>query len=725
MGCVEKILLPLCLASVASFAIPAINRLIPSEQPDGSVVYIRKVGNEHFHYTMTEDSLMVVKDKQGYWNYADENGKSTGRRSHSIDRRDKAELEFLKNRHSKQIRENFESRGWRKVRARMDSLNATSSSSNGVMRAWGFQSSSSVAAGSGPTRPTYDKSLTMGEIRGIVVLVQFSDVKFKASDAKEEYSNYLNQEGYDKFSMAGSVKDFFIANSYGKFTPTFDVVGPITLPKTRDYYGSASTGFYGGGLEDRAPEALSSALDTLIAQNYDFTPYDNNQDGVVDFVYMVYAGIGAADTDYDNAIWPHSYTLSKKVRGTKGTLYTSRYACSNEINGTAYSFNRNTTTMDGIGTFCHEFSHVLGLMDHYNTNDGGVNPVTPYEWDLMDAGSYNCKMRGNVYNTACSPAYMSAFERFSLGWLTPREIGASDTTARLMPLSDGDAYILPTNDNNEYYMIEFRPQEGFDEGLPYHGMLVWHIKYDKRTWANNQVNVASTLGVDLVEADGKPGAYSMNADAFPGPKKVTSISSFKSLNGMDLGLDIQNITENVSEGYVEFKAGGSHKGPEPASSSSEESSSSAESSSAVSSAAESSSSAVSSSSAASSSSVNSSASVASSNSVESSSSAVESSSSKRPVWWESSSSTMNLGTSVAPEVALKVSITDKLVSFKTDVSGRKTLRLFDVNGVLLVSRNFDTGETTILLNSKQGAGVAVAALYADGKRVISRKIQIR
>lgn len=708
MGCVKKIFFLACLATGICFAVPAINRLIPSEQPDGSVIYIRKVGNEHFHYTMTEDSLMIVKDKHGYWNYADENGKSTGKRTHRMDKRDKAELDFLKSRHSKKIRENFESRGWNRVRTRMDSLKAqSSSSSDKVMRAWGFQSSSSVASGTGPTRPPFDKSLTTGEIRGIVILVEFSDVRFKASDANAEYTDYLNKEGYNKFSMAGSVRDFFIKNSSGVFTPTFDVVGPITLPKTRDYYGGSSTGFYGGGLEDRAPEALGAALDSLNAKNYDFSPYDNDHDGVVDFVYMVYAGIGAADTDYDNAIWPHSYSISKKVRGgSKGTLYTSRYACSNEINGSAYSFNRNTNTMDGIGTFCHEFSHVLGLMDHYNTNNGGVNPVTPYEWDLMDAGSYNCAIQGYNYNTACSPANLSAFERFSLGWLTPREIGSSDTVAILKSISENDAYILPTSDNNEYYMLEYRLQEDFDRGLPGHGMLIWHIKYDKRAWSNNLVNTGNPLGVDLVEADGKAGPYTISSDAFPG-KGVYSYDGFKSWKGDDLGLSISEIKEHQNDGYVEFLASGTHKGPEPVSSSSEESSSS------LSSSLESSSSTVLSSSAESYHSLNFSSAAESSASLASSSS------------FEISSSTLNLGRVAAPAVSMNISVVNKVVSLKTDASGHKLLRLFDANGLLLASNDFDADEMSVSLNAKQGTAVVLAVLYVNGHPAISRKIQIR
>ena len=64
------------VGSVSAWAISATPFPIKSVQPDGSVLQIRKIGNEHFNYTVTdEDSVLIVRDTTGYWHYADEHGK--------------------------------------------------------------------------------------------------------------------------------------------------------------------------------------------------------------------------------------------------------------------------------------------------------------------------------------------------------------------------------------------------------------------------------------------------------------------------------------------------------------------------------------------------------------------------------------------------------------------------------------------------------------------------
>jgi len=715
----KNLLLSSLVGSVSTWAIQATPFLINSTQPDGSVVQIRKVGNEHFNYTLTgEDSILVVRDADGYWNYADEQGKKTGMRVHAKSKRGKKELNFLKNRDSRQILEKFHKKHREKREKEQSDLMMLQSSADAPMKAnewggwgdWGGGTTTQTTNTDWPTRPALNSVKKEGEVRGLVILVQFSDVKFKRDNANEEYSNFLNKEGYSDYSMSGSVRDFFINNSMGKYRPTFDVAGPITLKKTRDDYGSNVNP---NNIAAGAVNAISEAMDSLVARNMDFSPYDSDDDKVVDFVYMIYAGVGSADTDVGNAIWPHSYNVPKRLTRN---MSMNRYACSPEIDGQSYMINRNTTALNGIGTFCHEFSHVLGLQDHYDVNVNDTRQktrYTPSQWDLMDAGSYNCP-QNKYYTTSCSPANLSAFERYSLGWLEPRRLEVSDTTFVLNAIQENDGLVLTSKNDNEYYFVDFRLKEDFDIGLPNKGMLIWHINYDRRAWANNMVNTADPMRVDLIEADGDANSRTMANDAFPTNRGVNSFNGFVTWSGDSLGLEIYDI--KIVDSTVTFKTRGKRVSPDAGKSSSSK--------------AVSSSSVAVSSSSVSSSSVQppSSSSVApSSSSVAPSSSSVApvvSSSSTVFVSKESSSSSDLVSIRTYVTSSVRLSVTDGVLAVNANVDGQKKIHLFDVNGTLLLDKTFDGNFCEIQLKNLGGKSFVVGTLESGGRLLKSFKLRL-
>jgi M6 family metalloprotease-like protein len=722
------------VGAASTWAIQATPFLINSTQPDGSVVQIRKVGNEHFNYTLTgEDSVLIVRDSSGYWNYADEHGKKTGIRVHAKSKRGQKEKNFLKNHDSRQILEKFHQNHRKKREKELENqpLMLQSSADAPQMAnewgGWGGGTTTQITNTDWPTRPALNSVKKEGDVRGLVILVQFSDVKFKRDNANEEYTDYLNKEGYSNYYMSGSVRDFFIENSMGKYRPTFDVAGPITLKKTRNEYGSlvSQTNIAAG-----AVNAISEAMDSLVARNMDFSPYDSDGDGTVDFVYMIYAGVGSADTDVQAAIWPHSYNVRKRLTRN---MYMNRYACSPEIDGQSYMINRNTTALNGIGTFCHEFSHVLGLQDHYdvNVNDTRVKTrYTPGQWDLMDAGSYNCP-QNRSYTTSCSPANLSAFERFSLGWLEPRRLEISDTTFVLNTILENDGLVLTTKNDNEYYFVDFRLQKGFDIGLPNKGMLIWHINYDRYAWMNNAVNVSDPMRVDLVEADGeaKGTPNSIANDAFPTNRGVNSFNGFVTWSGDSLGLEIYDIT--IVDSVVTFKTRGKRVSPDAGKSSSSvaSSSSKAVSSSSVPKSSSSSSIVVSSSSVQSSSSAPLSSSIAvvpSSSSVALSSTSVffekSSSSAASVVELSSSSETMSVKTSVAAPV--RFAVNNGMLTVNANFDGNKTVHLFDVNGTLLLKKTFDGHSCEIRLKNIRGKSFVVGTLESGGRLLKSFKLRL-
>ena len=713
-----KFLFTGCLVCSSSvWAVNAAPFVINSTQPDGSVVQIRKVGNARFNYTLTaEDSVLVVRDSNGYWNYADEHGKKTGMRVHARSKRGSKENNFLKKRDSRQILEKFRENRMKRLREQQSEETSSSimfQSSAGAPRkanAWGGRGTQTT---NWPTRPAFKSVKREGNVRGLVILVQFSDVKFKRDNAEQEYLDFLNKEGYSNYNMKGSVRDFFIANSSGKFRPTFDVAGPITLSGKRDSYGEEMSV---GEVPVGAMNAISEAMDSLIARNVDFSPYDSDGDNVVDFVYMIYAGVGAADTEVSTAIWPHSYQVNKRL--TKNMSMYS-YACSSEIDGQAYKFRKNTDVIGGIGTFCHEFCHVLGLVDHYDVyaDYKTEKQYTPIHWDLMDSGSYNCPQNKD-WSLSCSPANLSAFERYSLGWLEPRRLEISDTTFVLKKIQENDGIVLTSKNDNEYYFVDFRQKEDFDVGLPNKGLLIWHIAYDRTAWARNLINISDPMRLDLIEADGVADLNTEMYDAFP-TKRVNSFNGFVTWAGDSLGLEIYDI--QLVDDYVTFKTRGNRVSPDAGSSSSTKASSSSK-------AVSSSSQKVSSSSVAASSSSKTTSSSSSSVKRSSSSSKKTSSSSGTDIDNPGSNSSSSVKTLISARMyatsKVRFSMIDGTLEVNAKFAGRKTLNLFDANGTLLKTQSFSGESCKIYMDALRGKAFVVATLESEGRLIKTYKVRM-
>ena len=302
---------------------------------------------------------------------------------------------------------------------------------------------------------------TQGDIKSIVILVQYKDVSFTVKNPTEYYKNMLNQEGFDQYGGVGSARDFFVENSAGQFRPQFDVYGPITTQYKRSYYGAQV-----GNRHDSNPSAMVLEACKQLDATVDFSQYDLDGDGMIDNIYVIYAGQGQATYGGSDTVWPHSATISN------GPVYdgvrVGRYATSNE-----WEYQRP----DGIGTFVHEFSHVMGLPDLYST--AYANSVTPGAWSTMDQGPYN--------GDGCRPAYYTAFERNALGWIDLKVLD-SPSNVTLPDISNNEAYIIPTMIDTEFFLLENRQQRGWDTDVPGHGLLVWHIDFDKTVFNLNNVN---------------------------------------------------------------------------------------------------------------------------------------------------------------------------------------------------------------------------------------------
>lgn len=348
-----------------------------------------------------------------------------------------------------------------------------------------------------------------GSPKSIVILVNFTDVKFTYK--VEDFQDMLNTSGYKKNDGIGSARDYFIACSDSIFSPIFDCYGPVTLSRDQAYYGKN----VGGNNSANADQMVTEACQLVEEMGIDLAQYDTNNDGRLDNVFIYYAGHNEAEHGGDNTIWPHRHVVNSPIKVSGKTIYD--YACTSELRGST------GTSMCGIGTFCHEFGHVLGLPDYYDTDDKDGSQYTIGDWDIMCSGSYN----GN----GKTPPTYTAGERFQLGWLVPTQLkkpgqyllNPLSTSNEAFLIASGEHSLTWNNNQGEYWLLENRQNVGWDaalSSLPATGMLIWHIDYDASAWATNTPNNKQPLRYDIEEAGGNKG-YSAASDPYPGSNNIT------------------------------------------------------------------------------------------------------------------------------------------------------------------------------------------------------------
>ena len=196
----------------------------------------------------------------------------------------------------------------------------------------------------------------IGNRRQLVVMASFQDQDFlEDHDATlQTWNKVFNAENYAEGKYAGSVHDYFLAQSYGQFNLTFDLVF-VELPDGLRKYRSTSSH------DEYSQYMVDDIVDMLQTQNIDWSLYDWDGDAFVDQLLIIYAGKGMNAGGGNNTIWPHQWELSSagislQLDGKK----IDRYACGSELNGSG--------NLDGLGTICHEFGHAMGLPDFYDTD---------------------------------------------------------------------------------------------------------------------------------------------------------------------------------------------------------------------------------------------------------------------------------------------------------------------------------------------------------------------
>ncbi|MDO4191131.1 MAG: M6 family metalloprotease domain-containing protein [Bacteroidales bacterium] len=480
----KKVILTVLLLAplffVQSYAAPAYPHPITVTQPDGQTLTIRIHGDEFYSYVTTTDGYLLKQNQTGAYEYAflDAANKieSTGVIAH--DNRTSIEVTALESIKSNQM-----------IPAIAKQLHTQATNQNG------------------PNRLTPNP--LRGSAHGLVILVNFSDVQFTIQNPQQAFSKMLNEQGYSANGGTGSAADYYTASSDSLFTPIFDVYGPYTVSQTMAYYGAPK-----GSSNDSEVRQMITEACNLANDDVDFSIYDTDNDGKVDNVFVYYAGHNQAEGGSSNSIWPHRSTLMSPTYLQLDGKYIYDYATTSELKGASGS------TMCGIGTFCHEFSHVLGLPDLYDTDYSSSPNIGT--WDIMCSGNYN--------NGGCTPPVYSAYERFFLSYLTP-ELLSEPRPCQLEPLETSNkAYLIaPNNQHNlsgtapnpqQFFMVENRQPLGWDVvGLPGSGLLITRIDYNSAAWNNNSVNdVDDHQRVTIMEAYSN--GYADGGDTYPGTHNV-------------------------------------------------------------------------------------------------------------------------------------------------------------------------------------------------------------
>lgn len=514
-----------------ALGVPAYPYPVSIKQPDGTSLTVVLKGDEFHHYFTTEDGYLIAKDKNGVFNYArkGEHGRkiTTRVKANNISTRLPQERNFIKT-----LERNPDFSKERLI-ARQKRAPAVKSSAG-----------------------TFARFPRTGSPRSLVILVNFSNLSFITPDPQVAFTNLLNEEGYSLNGATGSARDYFRDNSMGAFTPIFDVVGPYTLPKPYEFYGKNDL----DGYDENPVQMIIDACKAAHDDGIDFSIYDTENDGLIDNVFVYYAGHNEAENYEENTIWPHRWEVMPGINynGTEESITFDGkrimdYACTSELRG------KSGTEMAGIGTFTHEFGHVIGLVDMYPTD--GAEHHTLSKWDIMDDGVY--------LNEGRTPPSYNSFERFSLGYLKPIVLNEPLEVEELIHLAESNTAYLITNtsnfrlypqNTNEYFLLENRQQTGWDAFLPGHGLIAYRINYDATDWEyNSPNNEPDKMGVEIIPADNIRSIGTLAGDPYPGTSK-NNILIPKSRDGNYWETQpVLGITEKDS--IISFKYKGGHLSP--------------------------------------------------------------------------------------------------------------------------------------------------------------------
>ena len=529
----------LMLFVVAATAQPLEPRPMTYKQSDGTKVtaYLHSNCHSNVKFYTTLDGIALVKNSNGDLCYAIQEGthlKASERLAHNADMRQADELLFLSTNH-------INLQGASKIVRNRGKLGPKAQNN---LNEYGLGTYGQSGGGS---------VNSIGEWTMPIIMVEFSDLTFQESTTEEVLQNRYNMTGYTSSDgSVGSSRDYFTDQSRGMFQPNFPVVAKVKLNKSYRYYGKDE----GDNKDVNLNYFVSDALAAAVKQGVNLSDYV--QDGAIPCVIFIYAGCGQATASYeedsDDFLWPCQFEYSKYVGPYNGCTINACFI-GNEIEyNNNYSRNGSgdivatrvgNPRLAGIGTFCHEFGHALGLPDFYCTNYSHSKDPMGY-WDIMDRGCY--------LNNGYAPIGHTAYERNFLGWLPLRELQYEESVVLNSPFAEnGESAVLIKNNLNpkEYYIFENRQAGKWYPTNMSGGMLGIHVDYNAASWARNELNNdANHLRMQVVHPVG--GETNYKDYLYPGTYSITEIggTDLQAFTGGTLNKPIYKIA--VKKGEVTF-----------------------------------------------------------------------------------------------------------------------------------------------------------------------------
>ncbi len=498
---------------VPAHSVPAYPHPIEFSQPDGTTITILLKGDEKVNWAETIDGYTILVTKEGYYEYAvkDEHGDLvfSGVRVSEPDKRSEEEADFLQ--------------------SIPKALFFSNRQLEMMLSVWKMRDDAHSRV-----------FPTIGEATLLCILMQTPDKPF--TKTQEEFDALFNQLNYTIGGATGSVRDYYLENSYGQFDLTVDVVGPYTAQHNMAHYGSTWN-----GARQLATEAVY-----LANPDVDYADYDNTGNGWVEGFYMIFAGYGEEAGGGPNTIWSHAWSIEPvQLDG----VWLNRYACSPELRG------NSGTNITRIGVIGHELGHVFGAPDYYDTDgsgSGGSYPGTGL-WDMMASGTWN--------NGGATPAHHNAYTKvYTYNWAEANILNQPGTVTLENAVENNNSfYRINTNTPGEYYLLENRHHIGFDTHIPSQGMIIYHVHREVAT-SGNSVNVGHPQKMYPVcagangDPNGPPASYGNINSAetpFPGSTNQTYFSdqsapSMLSWAGEETFKPLTNISRNATNQTVSF-----------------------------------------------------------------------------------------------------------------------------------------------------------------------------
>lgn len=525
------ILLLVSLVRLSAIAVPACPDSLCIVQPNGDTLWTYLHGDEFYHWRTTIDGYVIISDVNNYLRYAIVEGDSlrpSEMIAHNVENRSISEQAYI---------DSFSPITKQFIQAEIQG--AYTVALNDTLLFPPAQHAASNYAASQPV---------VGTRKVLTILMEFEDRKF--TNTRVVLDSLMNQRNGNIGPNQGSVRKYYLENSYGQMTIETTVVGPFEAEKSHTAYQRKQ-----GGSSYRSKKLVQEAIQKAKSV-VNFSTLDGDNDGYVDCVHIIYAGTKYVNNSSSEVfIWPYKYSISTtSINGKK----VKDYIMTPEL--------ADDKRLAPIGTICHELGHILGAPDYYDASN--------YFYAM---GNYDVMERGCWAKSGYSPSHHNPYTKcYIFGWDTPSLINTetNNYTLSSSTTTKGHFYRINTSTDGEYFLLENRTKEQFDAEIPNGGLLFYHIHKNLEACVSSwdSINNAHPLKLYLVNASAitEPndssssygGAYTQRAYPYNGKMFFTSNSmpSAISWSGVATGVNVCFI--QIDNKNIKFVVNPKINGPE-------------------------------------------------------------------------------------------------------------------------------------------------------------------